>query len=67
MNTETKFLDFAGLQYYTSCIKTLLEEKLTLDYSVLAFDTSEIVIDSTAEPETVAMLGKAILGKMRLM
>lgn len=38
---------------------------LNIDYSTIAFDTSEIVIDISSE--TSAILGKAILGKMLLM
>lgn len=38
---------------------------LNLDYSDLAFDTSEIIVGLSAE--TSAILGKAVLGKMILM
>lgn len=37
---------------------------LNLDYSAIAFDTSEIVIETSSE--TNAILGKAIIGKMIL-
>jgi hypothetical protein len=37
---------------------------LDLDYSAIAFDTSEIVVDTSSETE--AILGKAVLGKMIL-
>lgn len=65
MDNETKFLDLAGLQYYTAQIKALLDEKLTFDYAELAFDTSEIVVDVSSG--TSAILGKAVLGKLTLM
>jgi hypothetical protein len=50
----------------STTVADILDEYLIdLDYSALAFDTSELVFDSN-EAEEAAILGKAIIGKMVL-
>ena len=62
---ETILLPAARVSYNNLLLSDLLDTYLfSIDYNSLAFDTSEIVIDTSAE--TSAILGKAIIGKMIL-
>ena len=50
-------------------IKSEIDEMVFIDYSALAFDTTEIVIDTTGTEGDVsshAIIGQAILGQMIL-
>ena len=53
----SKFLDYEQLQTYTSCIMNLIN----IDYTVIEFDTDELINN-----ENSAILGECILGTMLL-
>lgn len=62
---ENLILTSAGVTHAGHTLSELLSMYLLdLDYSAIAFDTSEIVIDASSGTEPV--LGKAVLGKMLL-
>jgi hypothetical protein len=54
--SDLPFID----EYLSNIVETYI---MNIDYSLLAFDTSEIVVNTTA---TTSVLGQAILGQMVL-
>lgn len=64
-DTLTGSLDSAQVMHGDTLLSTILNTYiLSIDYSALAFDTTEIVVNSTTN--TTSVLGQAILGQLVL-